>query len=67
MDFLCERPVGFIHFEFTPHHLLLGPSGLHIFDFEQATVGPPEFDLAALLAQPESDVGWDGWDEMVEH
>ncbi len=67
VDFLCERPVGFIHFEFTPHHLLLGPSGLHIFDFEQATVGPPEFDLAALLAQPESDVGWDGWDEMVEH
>jgi len=42
-------------------------SGLYVFDFEQATIGPPEFDLAALLAQPESDIGPAGWDEMVEH
>ncbi len=67
IDFLCDRPKGFIHFEFTPHHLLVMEAGLHVFDFEQATIGPPEFDLATLLAQPESDVGPEGWDRMVEH
>ncbi len=67
VDLLCERPGEFIHFEFTPHHLLVSDGGPRIFDFEQATMGPIEFDLAALLAQPESDVGEDGWEEMVEH
>ncbi len=67
VDFLAGRRGGFVHFEFTPHHLLITDSGLYIFDFEQATVGPPEFDLAALLAQPESDIGSAGWEEMVEH
>jgi len=66
VDYLAERPAGFIHFEFTPHHLLVTQSGLHIFDFEQATIGPIEFDLAALLAQPESDAGAGGWDDVVE-
>jgi aminoglycoside/choline kinase family phosphotransferase len=96
VDLLSERRQGFIHFEFTPHHLLLadtsaeagrqtspaplplapgetraaaqettgltsaessalGP-GLFAFDFEQATIGPLEFDLATLLVQPESNL-----------
>jgi aminoglycoside/choline kinase family phosphotransferase len=42
-------------------------SGLSIFDFEQATIGPMEFDLAALLAQPESDIGAEAWSAMVRH
>ena len=67
VDFFAGGRSGFIHFEFTPHHLLVTDSGLYVFDFEQATIGPPEFDLAALLAQPESDIGPAGWDEMVEH
>lgn len=67
VDFLCDRPAGFIHFEFTPHHLLIADSGLHVFDFEQATIGPAEFDLAALLAQPESDAGQETWEDLVEH
>jgi phospho-N-acetylmuramoyl-pentapeptide-transferase len=67
VDFLCARPAGFIHFEFTPHHLLVTESGLHVFDFEQATIGPAEFDLAALLAQPESGLGAEGWNAMVAH
>ncbi|UCC69356.1 MAG: phosphotransferase [Armatimonadota bacterium] len=67
IDFLCKQPGAFVHFEFTPHHLLVTEGGPHIFDFEQATIGPVEFDLAALLAQPESDVGADGWEEMVRH
>ncbi len=67
VDFLCDRPAGFVHFEFTPHHLLVTDAGLRIFDFEQATIGPAEFDLAALLAQPESDVGAEGWESLVRH
>ncbi|HUU53296.1 MAG TPA: phosphotransferase [Armatimonadota bacterium] len=67
VDSLAGARRGFIHFEFTPHHLLVTDSGLYVFDFEQATIGPPEFDLAALLAQPESDIGLSGWNEMVEH
>jgi len=67
VDFLCEQPGEFIHFEFTPHHVLVTDGGPRIFDFEQATIGPVEFDLAALLAQPESEVGADGWEEMVHH
>ncbi len=66
-DCLCEQPSEFVHFEFTPHHLLVTDAGLYVFDFEQATIGPVVFDLAALLAQPESDVGADGWEEMVHH
>jgi aminoglycoside/choline kinase family phosphotransferase len=74
VDLLSERRQGFIHFEFTPHHLLVTDAsaeagrsplatgetragGLFAFDFEQATIGPLEFDLATLLVQPESDVG----------
>jgi phospho-N-acetylmuramoyl-pentapeptide-transferase len=67
VDFLCDRPSRFIHFEFTPHHLMVTDSGLSIFDFEQATIGPAEFDLAALLAQPESEIGAEGWIAMVRH
>ena len=67
VDLLCDRPEGFIHFEFTPHHLLVTDAGLRLFDFEQATIGPAEFDLAALLAQPESEVGPDGWLRLVQH
>jgi phospho-N-acetylmuramoyl-pentapeptide-transferase len=46
----------FIHFEYTPHHLLLSDECLTAFDFEQATLGPLEFDLAALLRCPESEL-----------
>ena len=66
-DLLCSRPTGFIHFELTPHHFLVTDRGLQIFDFEQATIGPQEFDLAAILAQPESQVGGGGWENLVRH
>ncbi len=81
IDLLSERLPEFIHFEFTPHHLLivgqeqtvgqeLAPApqqGLFAFDFEQATLGPLEFDLAALLAQPESDLRQPAdWQALIE-
>ncbi len=67
VDFLGQRPAGFIHFELTPHHFLVAERGLYLFDFEQATMGPQAFDLATLLAQPESDVGPSGWDSLVRY
>jgi len=67
IDFLCAAPARFIHFEFTPHHLLVTEAGLHIFDFEQATIGPAEFDLAALLAQPESEIDSAGREGLLHH
>jgi aminoglycoside/choline kinase family phosphotransferase len=66
VDLLSERRQEFIHFEFTPHHLIVTESGLVAFDFEQATIGPLEFDLATLLAQPESDSGPASWDALLE-
>ncbi|MFB3882680.1 MAG: phosphotransferase [Armatimonadota bacterium] len=84
VDLLCERRSEFIHFEFTPHHLIVADAaalasslgeqpaiaqtpagGLYAFDFEQATLGPVEFDLAALLAQPESGLGPADWAELL--
>ncbi len=41
---LSELPTAFIHFELTPHHLLIAEGGLYLFDFEQATIGPVEFE-----------------------
>jgi len=67
LSLLCERPAGFIHFELTPHHFLVADAGLHIFDLEQATVGPLEFDVAALLAQPESEAGQEMLDGLVQY
>jgi phospho-N-acetylmuramoyl-pentapeptide-transferase len=51
---LAGGPEAFIHFECTPHHLLLEADKLTIFDFEQGTLGPAEFDLACLLNSPEA-------------
>jgi phospho-N-acetylmuramoyl-pentapeptide-transferase len=53
---LSSRPETFIHFEFTPYHLLLDESRLTILDFEQGTIGPAEFDLACLLNSPEANL-----------
>jgi phospho-N-acetylmuramoyl-pentapeptide-transferase len=53
---LATQPKGFIHFELTPHHLAARGERLVAFDFEQATIGPPEFDLVTLLRSPDSDL-----------
>ena len=67
VDFLASAPPHFIHFELTPHHFLVAERGLYIFDCEQATMGPQAFDLAALLAQPESDLGVSGWESLLKY
>jgi len=53
---LATQPKTFIHFELTPHHLAVRDDSLVAFDFEQATIGPPEFDLITLLRSPDSDL-----------
>jgi len=53
---LATQPRTFIHFELTPHHLALRGDGFVAFDFEQATIGPPEFDLVTLLRSPDADL-----------
>ena len=53
---LATQPKTFIHFELTPHHLALREDSFVAFDFEQATIGPPEFDLVTLLRSPDSDL-----------
>jgi aminoglycoside/choline kinase family phosphotransferase len=53
---LATQPKTFIHFELTPHHLAVRDGGLVAFDFEQATIGPPEFDVITLLRSPDSDL-----------
>jgi len=63
---LAGRPQRFIHFEFTPHHLLLDQARLTVFDFEQATIGPAEFDLACLLNSPEADLPQEAVRTLVE-
>ena len=55
-ELLALQPKTFVHFEFAPHHILVGEGQLVVFDFEQATLGPPEFDLMTLLRCPESDL-----------
>jgi len=55
-ELLALQPKTFVHFEFAPHHILVGDNRLVVFDFEQATLGPPEFDLMTLLRCPESDL-----------
>jgi len=64
-EVLASQPRTFIHFEYAPHHLLVSDRGLTIFDFEQATIGPPEFDLATLVSCPEGKLSPAGREELV--
>jgi phospho-N-acetylmuramoyl-pentapeptide-transferase len=66
IEVLVRRVARFIHFELTTQHLLLGRRGIAIFDFEQATIGPPEFDLATLISSPEARLGGEGRAALVE-
>ena len=64
---LAAQPKAFIHFEYAPHHVLLADDRMVVFDFEQATIGPPEFDLATLLAFPDSGLTDVERQQLAEH
>jgi thioester reductase-like protein len=59
---LSELPRTLIHNDFNPRNLYLPPSGaLVVFDWELATTGPPQRDLAELLCftlTPDDDPAW---------
>ena len=42
----------FLHRDFQSRNLMLKGDLLHVIDFQGARVGPPQYDLAALLLDP---------------
>ena len=67
VDFLTAQPKTFVHFEFTPHNLLLYRGAVTAVDFEQATLGPPEFDLVTLLKCPENDLSPQAIEQLIDY
>jgi aminoglycoside/choline kinase family phosphotransferase len=67
VDFLVGQPKTFIHFEFHPQNLLVHREQVHAVDFEQSTLGPPEFDLASLLKCPENDLAPEPIADLIEY
>lgn len=49
---LRDAPLGFMHRDYQSRNLMATPHGLHVIDFQGARLGPPEYDLAALLLDP---------------
>jgi aminoglycoside/choline kinase family phosphotransferase len=47
-----EDQVFFLHRDFQSRNLMLKGDLLHVIDFQGARVGPPQYDLAALLLDP---------------
>jgi len=67
VDVLTAQPKTFIHFEFTPHNLLLYRGAVVAVDFEQATLGPPEFDLVTLLKCPENELSPQAIEQLINY
>jgi phospho-N-acetylmuramoyl-pentapeptide-transferase len=67
LQVLLDQPRSFIHFEYVPHNLLVREGAITPVDFEQATLGPHEFDLVALLKAPECDLSPAACEALIEH
>ena len=67
VELLRAQPKSFIHFEYTPHNLMMQNGAITPIDFEQATMGPAEFDLVALLKSPEADLSPALFGELLDH
>jgi aminoglycoside/choline kinase family phosphotransferase len=50
------RPVGFMHRDFQSRNIMVRKSGFYLIDFQGGRVGPPHYDLAALLIDPYVDL-----------
>jgi len=64
---LLDQPKSFIHFEYVPHNLMVRNGTITPVDFEQATLGPHEFDLVALLKSPECDLSMSACDSLIDY
>jgi len=67
VELLRAQPKSFVHFEYVPHNLLVRNGVVTPIDFEQATLGPAEFDLVALLRSPEADLPPALLGELLDH
>ncbi|MFP3870967.1 MAG: aminoglycoside phosphotransferase family protein [Syntrophobacteria bacterium] len=47
-----EEPLFFLHRDFQSRNLMVNNERLYVIDFQGARLGPPQYDLAALLLDP---------------
>ena len=62
-DHLAERAVTgpgpcFVHRDFQSRNIMIRPTGPAMVDFQGARLGPPAYDLAALVLDPYVDLDW---------
>jgi N-acetylmuramate 1-kinase len=55
-DALSTAPRVFMHRDYQSRNLMRTPRGLVVIDFQGARLGPPEYDLAALVLDPYADL-----------
>jgi hypothetical protein len=53
---LSGAPRVFMHRDYQSRNLMQAPRGLVVIDFQGARLGPPEYDLAALVLDPYADL-----------
>jgi hypothetical protein len=53
---LSGAPRVFMHRDYQSRNLMRAPRGLVVIDFQGARLGPPEYDLAALVLDPYADL-----------
>lgn len=50
------RPLGFMHRDFQSRNIMVRDDGFYVIDFQAGRIGPPHYDLAALLIDPYVDL-----------
>ncbi len=55
-DAVGGAPRVFMHRDYQSRNLMCTPRGLVVIDFQGARLGPPEYDLAALVLDPYADL-----------
>jgi len=71
LDRLAEAAVGgpaecVVHRDFQSRNILLTENGPAMVDFQSARLGPPAYDLAAVVLDPYVDLDWEIRDVLLE-
>ncbi len=64
-DALAALPRGFTHRDYQSRNLMLAPRGLVVIDFQDALLGPRQYDLVALLRDSYVELPDDLVDELL--
>jgi aminoglycoside/choline kinase family phosphotransferase len=64
-DTLAALPRGFTHRDYQSRNLMMAPRGLVVIDFQDALLGPRQYDLVALLRDSYVELSDDVIDEML--